>query len=147
MSDEPRPYTKEEVLHGVALIQAHLAEDEDAVNALFDEEDENSAVEAARAMFAMAHIIVHGLIVPEMWVIKKGFSYGDTRNVPELNLALHVVRNMEERVEIARAWPMVIAVSAGEVMGLIVQCTDTKMEDVPAFLDTVRERVLLSMQA
>ncbi|MFI1619902.1 DUF6224 family protein [Streptomyces lydicus] len=25
--------------------------------------------------------------------------------------------------------------------------TDTKMEDVPAFLDTVRERVLLSMQA
>jgi uncharacterized protein DUF6224 len=144
MGEWKRPYTREELLHGVALIEAHLAEDEEAIGALHAE-DEEGARQAARAMFALAHLVVYGLVIPEMWVIKKGFSFGDTSNVPELNLAILMLQRMEERVELAHVSPVVAALSAGDVMGLIVQCTGTKMEDVPAFLDTVRERTLLSM--
>ncbi|MFH8558541.1 DUF6224 family protein [Streptomyces celluloflavus] len=145
--DDARPYTKDEVLHGVALLQAHLAGDQDAVAALHGDDDADSAVEAARAMYAMGHIIVYGLIVPEMWVIKKGFSYGETRHVPELQLAILMVERLADRVEMARDVPAVCALSAGDVMGLIVQCTGTTREEVPAFLNTVRERTLQSMTA
>jgi hypothetical protein len=50
-------------------------------------------------------------------------------------------------VEVARDVPAVCALSAGDVMGLIVQCTGTTREEVPAFLNTVRERTLQSMTA
>ncbi|RLU79938.1 hypothetical protein CTZ27_35910 [Streptomyces griseocarneus] len=148
MSDRPkkRPYTKEEVLHGVALIQAHLAEDMDAIAALQGwEEDERSARETARAMFALAHIIVYGAVIPQMWVIKKDFPYGHTGNVPELALALLFVQRIEQRVELAHVHPVVGALSAGDVMGLIVECLGTKMDEVPAFLDSVREQTLRIM--
>ncbi|MGW1072786.1 DUF6224 family protein [Streptomyces sp. NPDC002537] len=141
-----RPYTRDEVLHGVALIQAHLAEDMDAIAALQGvDEDEKSARETARAMFALAHIIVYGAVIPQMWVVKKDFSYGHTGNVPELALALLFVKRIEQRVELAHVHPVVGALSAGDVMGLIVECLGTEMDDVPAFLDTVREQTLRIM--
>ncbi|TDC24135.1 hypothetical protein E1265_10600 [Streptomyces sp. 8K308] len=145
MNGEVRPYTKDEVLHAVALIQAHLAEDEEAVRALQDESEE-SARQCARAMFALAHIIVFGQIIPEMWVIKKNLDFGHTSHVPELNLAIHVLKRMEERVGLAHVHPVVGALSAGDVMDLIVQCTGTRMEEVPGFLDSVRERTLRSAE-
>lgn len=33
----------------------------------------------------------------------------------------------------------------GDVIGLIVRCAGTDKDDVPAFLDTVRERTLRAM--
>ncbi|MDT0306699.1 DUF6224 family protein [Streptomyces sp. DSM 44917] len=136
-----RPYSKEEVLHAVALIKAHLAEDEEAVRVLQDESEE-SARQCARSMFALAHVIVFGQIIPEMWVIKRNLDFGHTSRVPELNLAIHVLKRMEERIGLAHVHPVVGALSAGDVMDLIVQCTGTSMEEVPGFLDTVRERTL-----
>ncbi|ONK15149.1 DUF6224 family protein [Streptomyces sp. MP131-18] len=141
MDDIGRPYDTEEVLHAVALIQAHLAEDEEAVKALQDETEE-SARQCARSMFALAHVIVFGQIIPEMWVIKQNMDFGHTSRVPELNLAIHVLKRMEERIGLAHVHPVVGALSAGDVMDLIIQCTGTRMEDVPGFLDTVRERTL-----
>ncbi len=141
MDDVGRPYDTEEVLHAVALIQAHLAEDEEAVKALQDETEE-SARQCARSMFALAHVIVFGQIIPEMWVIKQNLDFGHTSRVPELNLAIHVLKRMEERIGLAHVHPVVGALSAGDVMDLIIQCTGTRMEDVPGFLDTVRERTL-----
>ncbi|MDT0444932.1 DUF6224 family protein [Streptomyces johnsoniae] len=141
MDDVGRPYDTEEVLHAVALIQAHLAEDEEAVKALQDETEE-SARQCARSMFALAHVIVFGQIIPEMWVIKQNMDFGHTSRVPELNLAIHVLKRMEERIGLAHVHPVVGALSAGDVMDLIIQCTGTRMEDVPGFLDTVRERTL-----
>ncbi|MGK5534364.1 DUF6224 family protein [Streptomyces sp. URMC 129] len=143
MDDVVRPYTSDEVLHAVALIQAHLAEDDEAVSALQDESEE-SARQCARAMFALAHVIIFGQVIPEMWVIKENLDFGHTSHVPELNLAIHVLKRMEERIGLAHVHPVVGALSAGDVMDLIIQCTGTKMEDVPAFLDTVRERTLRS---
>ncbi|MGC5342688.1 DUF6224 family protein [Streptomyces sp. DT24] len=144
--EQERPYTKDEVLHGIALIQAHLAEDTDAITVLHgDEEDPKAAFEIARAMFALTHIIVYGAIVPQMWVIKKDFSYGHTNNVPELSLALLMVERVEHRLELADTHPVVNALSMGDVMGLIVRCAGTDMDDVPEFLDSVRERTLRSM--
>jgi hypothetical protein len=141
MDEALRPYTQDEVLHAVALIQAHLREDEEAVSALQDESAE-SARQCARSMFALAHTIVFGQIIPEMWVIKKNLDFGHTSRVPELNLAIHVLKRMEERIGLAHVHPVVGALSAGDVMDLIVQCTGTRMEDVPRFLDGVRERTL-----
>jgi hypothetical protein len=141
MDDVARPYTTEEVLHAVALIQAHLAEDEEAVKALQDESEE-SARQCARSMFALAHVIIFGQVIPEMWVIKQNLDFGHTSRVPELNLAIHVLKRMEERIGLAHVHPVVGALSAGDVMDLIIQCTGTKMEDVPGFLDSVRERTL-----
>jgi hypothetical protein len=146
MNRHPRPYTKEEVLHGVALIKAHLADDAAALDVLHgDDGDGEKARETARSMFALAHLIVYGLVIPEMWVIKEGLDFKSTTDVPELNLAILMVDRIKERVELAHTSPVVGALSAGDVMGLIVQCVGTKMEDVPAFLDTVRERTLRSM--
>ncbi|MDT0344720.1 DUF6224 family protein [Streptomyces litchfieldiae] len=141
MDDVARPYTTEEVLHAVALIQAHLAEDEEGVKALQDETEE-SARQCARSMFALAHVIIFGQVIPEMWVIKQNLDFGHTSRVPELNLAIHVLKRMEERIGLAHVHPVVGALSAGDVMDLIIQCTGTKMEDVPSFLDSVRERTL-----
>ncbi|UCM87284.1 DUF6224 family protein [Streptomyces marincola] len=141
MEDVERPYDTEEVLHAVALIQAHLAEDEEAVKALQDETEE-SARQCARSMFALAHVIVFGQIIPEMWVIRQNIDFGHTSRVPELNLAIHVLKRMEERIGLAHVHPVVGALSAGDVMDLIIQCTGTTMEEVPGFLDSVRERTL-----
>ncbi|WP_062211276.1 DUF6224 family protein [Streptomyces sp. NBRC 109706] len=143
MDDAVRPYSRDEVLHAVALIKAHLAEDEEAVRALQDESDE-SARQCARSMFALAHIIVFGQIIPDMWVMRRSLDFGHTDRVPELNLAIHVLKRMEERVGLAHVHPVVGALSAGDVMDLIVQCTGTTMEDVPVFLDNIRERTLRS---
>jgi hypothetical protein len=144
--EDTRPYTKDEVLHGIALIQAHLAEDTHAIAALHgDDEDPQAANEIARALFALVHIVVYGAVIPQMWVIKKDLSYGHTNNVPELSLALFMVERIEHRLELADAHPVVNAMSMGDVMGLIVRCAGTDMDDVPAFLDTVRERTLRSM--
>ncbi|WP_183091612.1 DUF6224 family protein [Streptomyces radicis] len=145
MDESGKPYTTDEVLHAVALIQAHLAEDEEAVQALQDETEE-SARQCARSMFALAHVIVFGQIIPEMWVIKQNLDFGHTSRVPELNLAIHVLKRMEERIGLAHVHPVVGALSAGDVMDLIIQCTGTRMEDVPSFLDTVRERALRTAQ-
>ncbi|ARQ71342.1 DUF6224 family protein [Streptomyces marincola] len=141
MEDVEKPYDTEEVLHAVALIQAHLAEDEEAVKALQDETEE-SARQCARSMFALAHVIVFGQIIPEMWVIRQNVDFGHTSRVPELNLAIHVLKRMEERIGLAHVHPVVGALSAGDVMDLIIQCTGTTMEEVPGFLDSVRERTL-----
>ena len=143
MDDAVRPYTRDEVLHAVALIKAHLAEDDEGVRALQDESDE-SARQCARSMFALAHLIVFGQVIPDMWVVRQKLDFGHTARVPELNLAIHVLKRMEERVALAHVHPVVGALSAGDVMDLIVQCTDTAMADVPRFLDGIRERVLRS---
>ncbi|WP_405810660.1 hypothetical protein OG729_37965 [Streptomyces sp. NBC_00210] len=141
-----RPYTKDEVLHGIALIQAHLAQDTDAIAALHgDDEDPEAAYEIARALFALTHIIVYGAVIPQMWVIKKELSYGHTNHVPELSLALLMVERVEQRLEVADAHPVVNALSMGDVIGLIVRCAGTDMDDVPAFLDTVRQRTLRAL--
>ncbi len=143
MGGVAKPYTDEEVLHAVALIKAYLADDLEGVRALQDESAE-SARQCARAMFALAHLILFGQVIPDMWVIRENLEFGHTRRVPELNLAIHVLKRMEERVALAHVHPVVGALSAGDVMDLIVQCTGTAMEEVPAFLDVVRERVLLA---
>ncbi|WP_267245661.1 DUF6224 family protein [Streptomyces sp. PR69] len=143
-----RPYTREEVLHGIALMQAHLKEDTDALAALHgEEEDEEAAREITRAMYALAHLLVFGAVIPEMWVIKKGLSFGNTNNVPELRLALLMVERIEQRIELAHVHPVVGAMSVGDVMGLIVRCVGKDMDEVPDFLDVVRERTLRSMTA
>ncbi|GAA1919100.1 hypothetical protein GCM10009716_29810 [Streptomyces sodiiphilus] len=144
MDEEPEPFTKEELLLGVALMQALIAEDTDAAQAL-QGEDEEGAQQAVRGLYALAHVIVYGLVVPEMWVIKKGLSYGHTRHVPELNLAICVMENIKERVPQAHMSDVVVGLTASDVLGLIVQCTETSMDEVPQFLDTVRDRTLSSM--
>lgn len=58
-----------------------------------------------------------------------------------------MVERIEQRLEVADAHPVVNALSMGDVIGLIVRCAGTDMDDVPAFLDTVRERTLRAMAA
>jgi hypothetical protein len=78
-----------------------------------------------------------------MWVYRKGVSFESTNEVPELNLATFLVDRFE--VETAHHSPVILAMSAAEVVGLILQFTDTELEEVPAFLDGIRTRALASM--
>jgi hypothetical protein len=96
-------------------------------------------------MVALAQVLVYGVIVPRMWVYRKGLLSDPTNDVPELNLATFLVGRFEARVETAHHSPVVLALSAAEVVGLILQFTDTEPEEVPAFLDGIRTRALASM--
>jgi hypothetical protein len=144
VSDNEPPFRREDVLHGVAVLQAHLAEDTEAITALQGEgaEDPAMAEEAARGLHALAHVIVYSILVPQMWVVRNGVGFEDTRQVPELGLAVLAERGISHRIGLARDHPMVVALMAGDVMGLIIECTGTAYDDAPEFLDGIRRRTL-----
>ncbi|TKA12325.1 DUF6224 family protein [Actinacidiphila oryziradicis] len=143
-NDSTPGFTKEELLLGVALLKGFVEEDEEAVASLEGEGAEDAA-QALRGMVALAQVLVYGVIVPRMWVYQKGVSFESTNDVPELNLATFLVDRFEARVEAAHHSPVVLAMSAAELVGLILQFTDTEPEEVPAFLDGIRTRALASM--
>lgn len=144
MSRNEPPFRRDDVLHGVAVLQAHLAEDSEAITALQgeDAEDPDLAEEAARGLHALAHLIVYSILVPQMWVVRSGVGFDNTRQVPELGLAVLAERGISHRIGLVREHPMVVALMAGDVMGLIIEGTGTAYDDAPGFLDAIRRRTL-----
>lgn len=140
-SMDAAPYTTDEILQGIAILEANLAEDNEASSALRGQDD----TETARAMFALTAHVMFKHVQNDMWVVKNGIPYDDIEDVPELKLARFVALWTQGAGDFVTDHPFVATLLSAQTFLLISEMFDKEAEEMGEVLAALRAEVLTGL--